>query len=182
MDGFNEMETIGADLRTILKKGRIEDELELERALGIERKLRLLSKESPDLKKTRSDLRDLIAMYEKETWADQEVNISKIEASDKAEELVQKENLFIENRKKLIKQKLQKHSLTQQQLGQILGHHKSYISELMNGISPFSMKDLIIIHNLLKIKLSDLIPTALSLEDKQKLNTRIKELGLEKMV
>ena len=44
-------------------------------------------------------------------------------------------------------------NLTQQDLGTILSHGKTYISELVNGISPFVMRDLIIIHKVLDINL-----------------------------
>lgn len=45
------------------------------------------------------------------------------------------------------------------------------MSELMNGIKPFTLKDLIIINRLLKIEIAVLIPVFLSKEDQ----TRVKE-------
>jgi hypothetical protein len=46
------------------------------------------------------------------------------------------------------------------------------MSELMNGLSPFSLKDLIIINRLLKIEITALIPVFLSKDDQK----RVKEV------
>jgi transcriptional regulator with XRE-family HTH domain len=72
---------------------------------------------------------------------------------------VQAENDFYEKRKERIKSKLKEAGLTQNDLAKILGHRKSYMSELINGLRPFSKEDLIVINRLFKIKLEDLIPT-----------------------
>jgi len=90
--------------------------------------------------------------------------------------------LFINRRKKIIKQKLKGYGLTQQDLGVILGHNnKSYISELMNGIIPFSMKDLINIHRILKIELKDLVPTFLSHDERVRIKNSIDKLSSPKV-
>lgn len=90
--------------------------------------------------------------------------------------------MFIQRRKDLIHKKLKSLDLTQQDFGKILGHlSKSYISELMNGVSPFSLKDLIVIHRLLKINLSDLVPTFLPHSDSAKIRTTIKKLDNPKL-
>ena len=76
-----------------------------------------------------------------------------------------------------IKIKLKKLNLSQQDFGKILGHHtKSYISELMNGIRPFSLKDLIVINRLLQIDLTDLVPTFLPLTERIKIRTSVEKL------
>jgi len=60
----------------------------------------------------------------------------------------------------------------------ILGHKsKTYMSELMNGIYPFSIKDLVVINRLLEIELSDLVPTFLSHNDRLKLRKSIENLN-----
>jgi len=59
---------------------------------------------------------------------------------------------------------MKSYDMTQTDLGVLLGHKKSYISELINGVSQFSMKDLVIIHRVLHIELSKLIPTYLQNE------------------
>mgnify|MGYP006444675019 FL=1 len=72
--------------------------------------------------------------------------------------------------------------MSQQDFGKILGHNsKSYISELMNGVSPFSLKDLIIINRLLNIDLTDLIPTFLPQSDRSKIRTTIEKLDNPKL-
>jgi len=90
--------------------------------------------------------------------------------------------LFIKRRKELIRKKLKTLNLTQQDFGKILGHNnKSYISELINGVSPFSLKDLIVINRLLKIDLADLVPTFLAQTDRMKIRTTIKKLDNPKL-
>ena len=58
-----------------------------------------------------------------------------------------------------MRKKLKKVGFTQNDLAKILGNRKSYMSELINGLRPFSKEDLIVINRLFKIKLEDLIPT-----------------------
>jgi transcriptional regulator with XRE-family HTH domain len=64
----------------------------------------------------------------------------------------------------LIKTKLKVAGLTQNDLAKILGHRKGYMSELINGLRPFSKEDLVIINRLFKIKFEDLIPTFIQQE------------------
>ena len=171
------------DVSQLIEKGQISNEVELERATIADRKLRLLIKEHPHLKSIRKKLRSLIGEYENLHWSD-DANISneQIQESDLAEKTVEEERLFIKRRKELIRQKLKTLNLTQQDFGKILGHgSKSYISELMNGISPFSLKDLIVINQLLKIDLDDLIPAFLMPQDKKKIQSAIKELDNPKL-
>lgn len=92
------------------------------------------------------------------------------------------ERLFIQRRKELIWKKLKNLNLTQQDFGKILDHpNKSYISELINGVSPFTLKDLIVINRLLKIDLTDLVPTFLPQSDRVKIRTTIKKLDNPKL-
>ena len=93
-----------------------------------------------------------------------------------------KELEFIEARKKLIKAKLKRLGLNQQEFGKILGHDsKSYMSELMNGVVPFTLKDLIVISKLIKISLNKLIPTQIPDEEKSKIEKTINKLGKPKL-
>lgn len=71
--------------------------------------------------------------------------------------------------------------MTQQDLGKLLDHPKSYISELMNGVSQFSMKDLVIIHRLFGISLKTLIPTYLQSDTRTKINETINKLNKPKL-
>jgi len=170
------------DLREVLKKGVLADELDLERALILDRKLRLLVKEYPALAEERHQLRLMIKAYEKSKWSSGSLIAEhQIKESDDAEYLAEQERKFLENRKNVIKKELEKYQLTQQELGVLLGHGKSYMSELMNGISPFTNRDLIIIHRLFHIKLERLIPTIISETDKDKLKTSISKLNKPKL-
>ena len=64
----------------------------------------------------------------------------------------------------------------------ILGHKsKTHMSELMNGIKPFTLKDLIIINRLLKINIDVLIPVFLSKEDQVKVKEAVKKLDKPKL-
>lgn len=166
------------DLRNILKKGVLSDELDLERALILDRKLRLIVKEHPELIEDRNQLRLIIKAYEKLNWATNiTITDDKVKESDDAEFIAEQERVFLEIRKETIKKQLTKYKLTQQDLGKILGHGKSYMSELMNGISPFSNRDLIIMHRLFHIKLDYLIPTIISQKDRIKLKESLTQLN-----
>lgn len=171
------------NISELIDAGKIQSELDFERALIADRKLRILSKENPRYKTVRKKLRDLIEQYESQHWsADSKISDEKLLESDVAEFLAEKERLFIQRRKELIRKKLKNLNLTQQDFGKILGHQsKSYMSELMNGVSPFSLKDLIVINRLLKIELVDLVPTILSQSEIVKIRTTIKKLDNPKL-
>jgi len=171
------------DISELLKFGKIQNELDFERALIMDRKLRVLSKEDSKYKVIRKKLRDLIEDYENKNWSDTSIiSDEKIKESDIAELIAEKERLFIQHRKEIIRIKLKTLSLTQQDLGVILGHtSKSYMSELMNGVSPFSLKDLIVINRLLKIDLTILVPTFLPQSDRLKIRTSIQTLDNPKI-
>ncbi len=167
------------DIEKFVKDGRIESELDFERALIADRKLRILAKENPHFKELRKKLRDLIEQYENANWSDiNTIESEKIKESDLAELVADNERIFIEKRKTLIKEKLKELNLNQQELGKLLGHKsKTHMSELINGISPFSLKDLIIIHRLLNIDFNDLVPVFLSKVDQVRVKEAIRELN-----
>lgn len=167
------------DIEKIIKNGKIENELDFERALIADRKLRILSKESSHYKSLRKKLRDIIEEYEKNQWSDLNlIDENKIKESDLAEFFAEKERAFIERRKTLIKEKLKEININQQEFGFILGHKsKTYTSELINGLSSFTLRDLIIINQLLKIDLSHLVPIFLSNKDQEKVKAAIHELN-----
>lgn len=171
------------DIVKLIELGEIQNELDFERALIADRKLRVLSEENPKYKTLRKKLRDLIEVYENKNWSsNSRINDKKLRESDIAELIAEKERQFIEKRKELIKAKLKIFNLNQQDFGAILGHRsKSYISELMNGIIPFSLKDLIIINRLLKIDLTDLVPTFLPQTERIKIRTSIQKLENPKL-
>lgn len=171
------------DILELIENGKILNELDFERALITDRKLRVLSKENPKLKSVRKKLRDLIEQYENQNWsAESNISDKKLRESDVAALIAEKERLFIQRRKELIRKKLKNLNLTQQDFGKVLGHQsKSYMSELINGISPFSLKDLIVINKILKIDLSDLVPTFLQQSDRVKIRTTITKLDNPKL-
>jgi len=122
-----------ADLKSILKAGKLTNELDLERASILDNKLRLLVKENPELLESRKRLRSIIKHYEKTNWSkESEIDKLKIKESDIAEFIADQERIFLEKRKNAIREKLDKLKITQQELGKILGHGKTYMSELMN--------------------------------------------------
>lgn len=166
------------NISKLIAAGKISTELDFERALIADRKLRVLAKKDSKYQSLRKQLRGLISAYESQHWDDGlKVDELKVMESDLAEVLAEKERLFIEGRKALIRSKLKELGLKQQEFGVILGHQsKSYVSELMNGISPFSLKDLILIHRLLKIELKDLVPTFLPMAERKKILSSIQKL------
>lgn len=171
------------DISELIENGEILNELDFERAMIADRKLRVLAKENPKFKSVRKKLRDLIEQYENKNWsADSSISDKKLQENDVAELIAEKERLFIQRRKELIRKKLKNLNLTQQDFGKILGHQsKSYMSELINGVSPFSLKDLIVVNRILKIDLTDLVPTFLPQSDRVKIRTTIKKLDNPKL-
>ena len=170
------------DIKDIDKIEKLENEYDLQKASLLERKLRLMIKENPDLKPIRNKLRSLIKNYEDKEWSDFEnISDSRIEESDNAEEIINSEQIFIEKRRESIRKKLKEFDMNQQDLGLILEHPKSYMSELMNGVSQFTLKDLIIIHLVLGINLNTLIPTYLQSETRDKVKESIRKLNKPKL-
>lgn len=166
----------------ILQKGFISSELELEKALIIERKLRLMLKESPELSESRNKLRAIIKEYESQNWNKNAiVSDIQIQESDLAEMIAEKERQFLAKRKEIIKSKLVEFGINQQELGIILGHSKSYISELINGVNPFNLKDLIVIHHLFNIKLESLILTTIPQKESKRIQSSILKMNKSKL-
>lgn len=147
-------------IQNIEKISTLDSELEVEKATNLFLKLRVLAKENDSYKVLRKHLSNLIKDYEDKNWSVSE-NISnkQIEESDLAEQIVKAENDFYSNRKEIIRKKLKESGLNQNDLAKILGHRKGYVSELINGVRPFSKEDLVIINRLFKIELHYLIPT-----------------------
>lgn len=171
--------TTGFDIDKILDQPQLNGEIEYEEALQLDKQLRKLVRTNPELAEKRIKLRELIHKYEDKHWnINENVTEDRILESDTAEELVLSKSKFIKRRRELIKSRLKYHGLNQQEFGKILGHNsKSYMSELMNGISPFSLKDLIVISKLLKIELGELIFDQISIEEKKKIANNIQALN-----
>ena len=166
------------DIEEIVEKGMITNELDYDRALIADRKLRLLAKENLHFKNLRTKLRNVIEKYEDVEWnVVDNIDDNKLIESEKSEHIAEQERSFIESRKTAIRKKLKKLDLTQENLASILGHKsKTHMSELMNGIKPFTLKDLIIINRLLKIEIALLIPVFLSKEDQIKIKEAVIKL------
>jgi len=166
------------NIEALIRNGRIENELDLQKALIAHRKLRILSKDDEHFKHLWEKLTDAIEEYEKLHWSgDKIIDEAQIKESDLAEIQAEKERVFLERRKKLIREKLKKLQLNQQEFGLILGHSsKTYMSELMNGLCPFSLRDLTIINQLLKIDMNDLVPVFLSETDRNRVEATLTKL------
>lgn len=161
---------------------KLENEYDLQKASLFDRKLRLLCKENPELKPIRKKLRSLIEEYEEREWSDLEkVSDEKVAESDKAEFVIEQERKFIAKRKEMIRKKLKEFDMNQQDLGTLLGHPKNYMSELMNGVSQFTMKDLVVIHRVFGISLKSLIPVYLQSETREKISLNIERLNKPKL-
>ncbi|MNY69672.1 hypothetical protein D3C86_2076420 [compost metagenome] len=64
----------------------------------------------------------------------------------------------------------------------ILGHtSETYMSELINGINPFTLNDLIVMHKLLDIEMGELIPTTLNAQTIIKVQNAIAQLNNPKL-
>jgi antitoxin component HigA of HigAB toxin-antitoxin module len=172
------------DIEKLIESGVIENELEYERAMIADRKLHLLSKENAYFKKIRRKLRSLIEIYEKANWSDaSKITGRKLAESQKAEKIAEAERVFLEDRKAVIRKKLKSLDLTQEDLANILGHKsKTHMSELVNGIKPFTISDLVAISCLLGIEMNRLVPTFLPYERVIKMQAAIAKLNNVKLL
>ena len=149
----------GLEINNILKLDKLNSELEYEKAISIYGRLRWMVKEDNSLATVKQHLKTLIKQYEKTHWEDEtKIGTEQIKESDIAEKIVSSENEFIQKRKELIREKLRENGITQQDLAKILGHRPNYMSELINGVRPFSRDDIIVLHRLFDLDLNDLIP------------------------
>lgn len=83
------------NISELIDAGKIQSELDFERALIADRKLRILSKENPRYKTVRKKVRDLIEQYESQHWsADSKISDEKLLESDVAEFLAEKERII----------------------------------------------------------------------------------------
>lgn len=153
---MTDMEKFSID--NILKIHELVDEIEFEQASSLYLKLRWMVHENPSLEQVRNYLGNLMELYENKHWGDPaKITQELVDESDKAEILIEKDNLFIAKRKEIIKSRLNNNKLKQSDLAKILGHRDNYMSELINGIRPFSKEDIIVMNRLLKIPFKDLI-------------------------
>ena len=170
------------NIRDIKNIQKLDSEYDLQKALLLDRKLRLLVKDNASLKPIRTKLRGLIQEYEEQEWSNSEfISDQQVKEADRAEQLVEFERRFVQRRKNIIRKRLKSYEMTQQDLGVLLGHNKSYISELINGVSKFSLKDLVVIHRVLKIDLLMLVPTFLQDETKERIKKSIAKINKPKL-
>lgn len=169
------------NVQKLIDRGFIEGELEYERALIAHRKLRLLEKDSTRAKSLRANLQSIILAYEAKEWSPEAAEAkseAKWREADQAQRIAELERKFLQERKALIKSRLKDYGLNQNDLMIILGHKsKSYMSELMNGLVPFTLQDLVVIHKVLQIDLVHLVPTILSLKQRIRLSTALVEMN-----
>ncbi|MEM9650030.1 MAG: hypothetical protein AAF969_16245 [Bacteroidota bacterium] len=89
------METV-FDLKEVLRSGKIQNELDLERALIASRLLRIMAEETPKLPMVRKELRKLIKEYEEANWSrNSKVTQKQIEDNEQAELRAEKERPLI---------------------------------------------------------------------------------------
>lgn len=169
-------------IQNIQKINSLTSELEYEKASSLYLQLRVLVKEGKSYEPIRTHLRGLIKDYEERNWSDDNsVTDDQIKESDLAEALIQAENEFYHKRKELIKAKLKEVGLNQNDLAKILGHRKGYMSELINGLRPFSKEDLVVINRLFKIKFEDLIPAFIKQEKASHIKKTLESLSNNKI-
>jgi len=170
------------DIDNILQLTTLNNELDFERASSLHLKLRWMVEEDTTLEPIREHLKNLIKEYENVNWSvESKIKEKQINESDKAVELISKENEFIQKRKEIIIEKLKKNELYQQDLGKLLGHRKNYMSELINGIRPFSRDDLVVIHRILNIELKYLISPFIKFDTVKHINKVLTELNRKRM-
>ena len=165
------------EIDNILKIDELRSELEFEQATSIHGKLRWMVEEDNSLEPVRQHLMGLIEKFESKHWHNEtKITEEQIKESDIAERIVNAENLFIQKRKEFLKTKLRENELSQKDLAKILGHRPNYMSELMNGVRPFSRDDIVVIHRLFDVEFKDLIPPFLKEEVTNHIKTTLGEL------
>ncbi len=170
------------EIDNILKLDELNSELEFERATSIYGKLRWMVKDDKSLEPIRQHLKSLINQYEESHWNDKsKISDKQIAESDIAEKIISLESKFIQKRKDLIRGKLKENSISQKDLAKILGHRPNYMSELMNGVRPFSRDDIIVLHRLFEIEFEDLVPPFLKAEVTNHIKLTLGELKNKKM-
>jgi transcriptional regulator with XRE-family HTH domain len=170
------------DIDNILNIDELNSELEHERASSIHGRLRWMAKENKSLERVKDHLKNLILKYENKHWSNEDkITDEQIKESDIAEKIIYSENLFIQKRKELIRKKLKQSGLSQKDLGKILGHRPNYMSELINGVRPFSKDDLVVIHRLFEIDFKDLLPPFLKSDVRNHIRTTLGELKNKKV-
>jgi len=169
-------------IQNISKLTSLQSEFELEKATSVFLKLRVLAKEDKLYEPIRRHLSKLIKNYEDKYWTDED-NVSdfQVKESDLAESLIIAEDEFYKKRKQLIKSKLKSANINQNDLAKILGHSKTYVSELINGLRPFSKEDIVIINRLFKIKFDDLIPTFIKQDKAIHIKNTLRTLSNKKL-
>lgn len=177
---LNKMDRLEID--NILKIDKLNSELEFERATSIQGKLRWMVEDDSSLESVRQHLLGLIEKYETEHWSNEsDISEEQIKDSDIAEKIVNAESVFIQKRKALIKEKLSESEMSQKDLASILGHRPNYMSELMNGVRPFSRDDIVVIYRLFEIEFNDLIPPFLKREVTNRIKIALGELKNKKI-
>lgn len=170
------------EIDNILKIDELNNELEFERATLIQGKLRWMAEEDSSLEPVRQHLISLIEKYENAHWSiESEITDEQVRESDFAEKIISAENIFIQKRKEIIREKLKENNIAQKDLGKILGHRPNYMSELINGVRPFSRDDIVVVHRLFGIEFKDLIPPFLKKEVTNHIKTTLKELKNNKI-
>lgn len=170
------------EIDNILKIDKLNSELEFERATVIQGKLRWMINDDSSLKPVRQHLLTLIENYEVKNWGNEtEITDEQVKESDTAEKIVSAENIFIQKRKELIKEKLKENDISQKDFAKLLGHRQNYMSELINGVRPFSRDDIVVIHRLFNIDFKDLVPPFLKKEVTRHIKTTLGELKNTKM-
>lgn len=171
------------DIEKLIESGSITNELDYERAMIADRKLRLLAKTNTHFKNLRNKLGNLIEEYEARVWSDEKaVGNELIAQSEQAELIAEKERTFLEKRRKLIQGKLKDFNLTQAELGLLLGHRsKTHMSELITGLKPFTLQDLVIISKIFKIDINSLVPKYLPIEKIDRISATIEVINKPKL-
>ncbi len=170
------------EIDNILKIDELNSEYEFEKATSIYGKLNWMGEDDSSLIPIRQHLMTLIEKYENTHWNNESaITDEQIKENDIAEKIVSAEILFVQKRKELIKKKLKENAISQKDLGRILGHRPNYMSELINGVRPFSRDDIVVIHRLFEIEFQEIIPPFLKKEVTNHIKTTLGELKGKKV-
>lgn len=105
------------NIRDIQNVDKLENEYDLQSASILDRELKLMIDENPELFQLRKKVRQLIKDYEDKYWSDGDrITDKQVEENDKAEYVIGLEQKFIQKRKDILRKKQKSYEMTQQDL------------------------------------------------------------------
>lgn len=146
------------NINDIINRGTISDELEYQRALIISNKLGLMKDKNPEKFSHKFNLiSGILEKYEDYIVSNELDTDDFVMLSKHYEAIALAESSFKNERKILIKSKLKEAHINQSILAEIIGISPTHLSELINGVYPYTKDFCTILSRTLKIDRDKLV-------------------------